>query len=94
MPDDIKHPLPPANIESLFYMLATSAMVNLGLVPDPINQKTEINLELAKHNIDTLGILQKKTAGNLTDEESKLLDELLYDLRMKYVRITSQNEQK
>ncbi len=94
MPDEIKQPLPPASIESLFYMLATSAMVNLGLVPDPIEQKTALNLELAKHNIDTLGVLQKKTTGNLTSEESTLLDDLLYDLRMKYVRATSQNERK
>lgn len=92
MPDEIKQPLPPADIESLFYMLATSAMVNLGLVPDPVEQKNKPNLELAKHNIDTLGILQKKTSGNLTSEESKLLDSLLYDLRMKYVKATSQNK--
>jgi hypothetical protein len=94
MADEIKQPLPPASIESLFYMLGTSAMVNLGLVPDPTNQKTATNLDLAKHNIDTLGILQKKTAGNLASDESRLLDELLYDLRMKYVRATSHNEKK
>jgi len=94
MADEIKQPLPPASIESLFYMLATSAMVNLGLVPDPTDQKTAVNLELAKHNIDTLGILQKKTTGNLASEESKLLDDLLYDLRMRYVRATSQNDKK
>jgi hypothetical protein len=94
MADEIKQPLPPASIESLFYMLATSAMVNLGQVPEPTNQKTTVNLELAKHNIDTLGVLQKKTAGNLTSDESRLLDELLYDLRMKFVRATSQNEKK
>lgn len=94
MADEIKHSLPPASVESLFYMLATSAMVNLGAVPDPISKKTMTNLEMAKHNIDTLGILQKKTSGNLTDEESKLLDDILYDLRMRYVRATSQNDKK
>ena len=43
------------------------------------------NMELARHNIDILGVLQDKTKGNLDDEESKLLETVLYDLRMKFI---------
>jgi hypothetical protein len=81
--------LPPASLESLIYMLATSAMVNLGMVPDPVDQKTERNPPAAQHSIDLLSLLQQKTKGNLTEEESRLLEEILYDLRMKYVKTVS-----
>jgi hypothetical protein len=94
MGDEIKTPLPEASLESLIYMLATSAMVSLGAVPDPTDQKLKANLDLAKYNIDLLGVLQKKTSGSLSPAEAKLMDELLYDLRMKYVRAVSQNEKK
>jgi hypothetical protein len=92
MGDEIKTQLPPADFNSLLYMLGTSALVGLGAVPDPTDQQVKANLGMAKYNIDLLGILQKKTMGNLDPKESKLLDELLYDLRMKYVRATTQNE--
>lgn len=81
--------LPPASLESLIYMLATSAMVNLGMVPNPVDQKTERNPQAAQHSIDLLSVLQQKTKGNLTGEESRLLEEILYDLRMKYVKTVS-----
>lgn len=94
MPDEIKQELPPATLQSLLYMLATSAMINLGVMPDPTNQEQKANLDLAKHNIDTLGMLQNKTQGNLNPDESRLLEELLYDLRMKYVRATTKKDSK
>ena len=65
--------------------LSTSAMVHLGAVPDPERQKPERNLPLAKQTIDILGLLKEKTRGNLTPEEARLLDELLFDLRMRYL---------
>jgi hypothetical protein len=86
--------LPPASIESLIYMLATSAMVNLGLVPNPVDQKTEKNPSAAQHSIDLLAVLQQKTKGNLSQDEDRLLDEILYDLRMKYVKSISPSEKK
>jgi len=60
----------------------------LGELPEPGTEKTEVNLPLAKQTIDILGILQEKTSGNLTDEEHNLLTNLLYDLRMRYVRVS------
>ena len=50
----------------------------------------EVNLDMAKHHIDTLGVLEEKTAGNLTEDEKKLLDSALYETRMRYVSVASQ----
>ena len=68
--------------------LARQATIALGEAPDPLTQKKEQDLKVAKFIIDTLGILKDKTKGNLTKEESELLEELLYSLRLGYVRIT------
>ncbi len=65
--------------------LARSAMVEIGALPDPETGKPERNLPLARQTIDILGILQEKTRGNLTGEEERILDSVLYDLRMTYV---------
>ena len=67
--------------------LATSAMVHLGQAPPPDGESPpEPNLPLAQHTIDTLEMLQEKTRGNLSDEEAKLLQSVLYELRMGFVR--------
>ena len=65
--------------------LASSAFVHLGDLPHPESQETAPNLVLAKQTIDLLGMLQAKTRGNLSDEEAKLLEHLLADLRLRYV---------
>jgi len=63
-------------------------LFHFGDIPDPITNKKQRNLPLAKQTIDILGILKTKTVGNLTKEESHLLDNLLYDLRLRYVNET------
>ena len=68
--------------------LGSSAFVHLGDAPHPESQKLEANLVLAKQTIDILGLLQGKTRGNLTPEEDKLLENLLLDLRLRYVQRT------
>ncbi|NPV04808.1 MAG: DUF1844 domain-containing protein [Syntrophaceae bacterium] len=68
------------------FSLGTSAMLHFGDFPDPVTKKAERNLEAAKQTIDILGILKDKTKGNLSDDEERLLDSLLYELRMRYVR--------
>lgn len=65
--------------------LSTSALVHLGELPDPITNKKEINLQLAKQTISIIEMLREKTRGNLTDEEEKLLDSVLYDVRLKFL---------
>lgn len=62
-----------------------ATLQNLGKLPNAISGKTEINLELAKNTIDMLGMLEKKTRGNLTEDESRLLQESLSQLRLLYV---------
>lgn len=74
--------------------LNASAMVHLGDIPDPNTKEREVNLPAVKHTVDILELIQEKTEGNLTDEEKKLIDDVLYDLRMKYVQATAPGEEK
>jgi hypothetical protein len=78
--------LPEIDFSSFIFSLSTSALLHLGEVPDPITQKREKNLPLAKQTIDILGILQQKTRGNLNPEEDKMMEHILADLRWRYIR--------
>ena len=75
----------PIDFATFIMSLATSSVVHLGAAPDP-DGRTRKNLELAQQSIDILELLKQKTQGNLSEEEGKLLDELLYDLRLRYVQ--------
>ncbi|MBF0549747.1 MAG: DUF1844 domain-containing protein [Deltaproteobacteria bacterium] len=79
-------PLPHPSLAQLVISLSTTTFISLGQMPNLDTGKMEKDLELAKYNIDLLAMLQEKTRGNLTDEEDKLLDGLLYELRIKYVQ--------
>lgn len=70
--------------------LATQALISLGEIENPITRKKEKNLPQARFTIDTLKILEEKTRGNLTLEEQKYLQGVLYDLRMSYVASTKE----
>ena len=78
--------LPKIDFSSFLLSLSTSVLVHLGEVPDPLTQKPDRHLPLAKQTIDLLGMLQEKTRGNLTTDEEKLIDHLLADLRWRYIR--------
>jgi len=80
---------PELDFSTFVFSLGTSAMYHFGDFPDPATKKAERNLEAAKQTIDILAILQAKTKGNLSDDEERLLDSLLYELRMRYVRETA-----
>ncbi len=69
----------------LILSLGNAALMGIGLVPDPNTNSTSVNLELARHNIELLAMLQEKTKGNLENDEHRLLEELLFDLRMRFV---------
>jgi len=87
--DEQQYSLPEINFATFIFSLNSSALVHLGVIDDPAtNQKTE-NLPLAKQTIDILGILDEKTKGNLTDDEDKLLTNILADLRLMYVKACS-----
>lgn len=66
--------------------LATSAQVGLGAVPHPETNQAIQNFPAAKQMIDILALLKEKTRGNLTEDESSLLDQVLHNLRIHYVR--------
>lgn len=76
------------NFQMLIISLSTTALVQLGMAPNPANGKTEKDLVNAKQTIDILGILQEKSKGNLTSDESRLLEQCLYDLKMSYISLT------
>lgn len=77
--------LPEITFPSFILSLSSSAFLHFGEIPDPISGMKERNLPLAKQTIDILGIIKDKTQGNLTGDEEQLLENLLHDLRIKYV---------
>ncbi len=78
--------LPEINFATFIFSLNSSALVHLGMVEDPATGKKEKNLLLAKQTIDIIGMLEKKTKGNLTGDEDQLLKNILHDLRIMYVK--------
>ena len=78
--------LPEINFANFVLSLSTTAMFHFGDFPDPVSKKAERNLAAAKQTIDILGMLQTKTTGNLDENEKSLLDGLLFELRMRYVK--------
>lgn len=79
--------LPPASLATLVGSLAAQTMLALGAVAERQSGKRYVDMDLAKHHIDTLVVLEEKTKNNLTDEEKKLLDQALYEVRMQYVQV-------
>ena len=80
-------PLPPPTFEVLVSSLGMQAMISMGLTPSPASGKPEGDLDQAKHLVDTLAMLEEKTEGNRTPEETALLGNFLHELRMAYVAV-------
>jgi len=80
-------PLPKGNFAALVSMLVTQAMFALGLLQVKGQEQREPDLEMAKYNIDMLEALQEKTKGNLTEQEEKVLENTLNEVRMAYVKV-------
>jgi hypothetical protein len=80
---------PEVNFSTFVFSLSSSAILHFGEIPDPTSGKKKKNLPMAKQTIDILGMLEEKTKGNLADDESDFLKNILYDLRMRYVRETT-----
>ncbi|MBW1822300.1 MAG: DUF1844 domain-containing protein [Deltaproteobacteria bacterium] len=78
--------LPEINFPTFIISLNASALVNLGAIEDPASGTKVKNLSIAKQTIDILSMLEEKTRGNLTEEEEKILKNILYDLRIIYVK--------
>jgi hypothetical protein len=79
---------PKVDFAMLAQSIAISALHYMGLVADPASDRPERDLPLARHNIEILELLEEKTRGNLSPEESQLLASLLYEVRMHFVEAT------
>lgn len=77
-----------ASFSMLIMSIASSAVMAMGMAPDPQNNETSKDKNMARFNIDLLVVLQEKTKNNLSDEESRFLESLIADLQMKFVQMT------
>jgi hypothetical protein len=96
MPDEIEIPgaEDPASFANFLMSIASNAASSLGMMEHPVTNKREVDLELGKHWIDVLGMLQDKTRNNLSPQEKQILEGLLADLRMQYVSLANATTQK
>jgi hypothetical protein len=85
-PETEEAPLPEMNFASFIFSLSTTVMYHFGDFPDPVTKESRRNLPAAKQTIDILSILRTKTEGNLDEREKEMLDGVLYELRMRYVK--------
>ena len=79
-------PLPEVNFNSLIFSLSSSALLHIGEIADPQTGEKRVDLPMAKHSIDIISMLMDKTKGNLDNEEQKFIDNILADLRLRYVK--------
>lgn len=80
-----QEPLPEINFSTFIISLSTQALMHLGEIPNPLSGKSETDTPVAKQTIDILGMLEAKTRGNRDAGEERLIEDVLFDLRMKYV---------
>jgi hypothetical protein len=80
-------PLPAPNFAELLNLIVMQAMAGLGLLTGPGGERVPPNLEIAKHFIDMLQVLEDKTKNNLTPAEKAMLDQVLYEMRMSFVQL-------
>jgi len=80
--------LPGIDFSTFVLSLSHSALVNLGDAPSPVDGRRDENLPMARQTIDLLALLELKTNGNLTGEEERVLQQALYDLRLRYVEVS------
>lgn len=78
--------LPTLNFATFIFSLNSSALVQLGMIEDPMTGEKTKNLPLAKQTIDIISMLEEKTRGNLDADEAAMLKNILYDLRILYVK--------
>ncbi len=79
--------LPPVDFVTFVLSLYHSARMHMGDAPAPEGGSTRVELPLARQTIDLIGLVQDKTRGNLTGEEERIVEQALYDLRMRYVEV-------
>ncbi len=78
--------MPEVTFSTFIMSLNTSVLYHLGEIKDPVTGTSEVNYDLARHAIDTLVMLQAKTKGNLNEDEEAMLKNIVYDVKMRFVR--------
>ena len=91
--EDLADARNPASFMNFLMLLAQNAASALGMVEHPVTHQRDVDIDSGKHWIDVLGMLQKKTEGNLTPQEKRMLEGLLGDLRMQYVSLVNSPQQ-
>jgi hypothetical protein len=91
--EDLADARDPASFMSFVMSIASNAASALGMLEHPVTHQREVDVDLGKHWIDVLGMLEKKTAGNLTSQEKRMIEGLLADLRMQYVSLVNSPQQ-
>ena len=91
--EDLADARDPASFMSFVMSIASNAASALGMMEHPVTHQREVDVDLGKHWIDVLGMLEKKTANNLTPQEKRMLEGLLADLRMQYVSLVNSPQQ-
>ena len=91
--EDLADARDPASFLNFLMMLAQNAASTLGMVEHPVTHQRDVDIDAGKHWIDVLGMLQRKTDGNLTPQEKRMLEGLLADLRMQYVSLVNSPQQ-
>jgi hypothetical protein len=86
--------LPVLDFTTFVLSLSHSALMHLGEAPHPETDAVQKNLPLAKQTIDLIGMLEEKTKGNLTGDEERLISQILFDLRMRYVELEKAEKKK
>lgn len=81
-----------ASFVTLAMSVASAAIMSLGLAPDPTTKKTNVNIDMARFNIDLLDMLKEKTKGNLVKEESDFITNVLSDLKLKFVEVSNREK--
>ncbi len=82
--------MPEVTFSAFVMSLNTSVLFHLGVIEDPATGKKEIDLDLARHGIDTLTLIQQKTTGSLSSDEEEMLKNILYDLKIRFVQTAKQ----
>ena len=79
-------PLPKVDFNTFVLSLSSSVLVHLGEINDPASGQPSQDLDMARHTIDMLDMLEKKTQGNLNPDEERLLKNILFEMRMKFIQ--------
>jgi hypothetical protein len=80
-------PLPPPSLELICAGLQLQALIAMGLIADPLTKQLKVDLAHARHAIDTIALLERKTEGNRMPEETEVIEQMLHELRMAFVEI-------